>query len=188
MKEVWRDIAGYEGLYQVSNLGRVRSLDRDIEWHDGSTHHIKGRILKQCLDKAGYHVVGFNKKHILKTHRVHRLVAMAFLPNPDNLPQVDHISGCKEDNSKDNLRWVSARENVLNPNTFGQHIENVKKGSEACKKKVFQLLNGRIVGKFCSIADAGRVVGRKGHNGSSSISSALRGKTKSAYGYQWKYA
>lgn len=115
--EIWKDIQGYEGLYQVSNLGRVKSLGRFIE------SRLKGvdkvwkaeRILKTCKRTNGYIGVGLRKNGKGKNFNIHRLVAIAFIPNPDNLPQIDHINADKTNNNVNNLRWVTAKENVRNP-------------------------------------------------------------------------
>lgn len=105
--EIWEDISGFEGVYQVSSLGRVRSLDRIEKWA-GFTRSRKGRILKPSIDKYGYPTV------VLKSVRftVHRLVALTFLKNTSNLPQVNHKNGIKTDNRPGNLEFCSASHNV----------------------------------------------------------------------------
>ena len=111
MKEEWRDIAGYEGLYQVSNLGRVQSLD-----HFASNGNVdilyKGRVISQHSHN-GYMLVHLCKKNKVSTTSVHRLVAKAFVPNPLNKPQVNHIDGNKANNNALNLEWCSQSENVI---------------------------------------------------------------------------
>lgn len=117
MEEIWKDVAGYEGYYQVSNLGRVRSLDII----DTNGHKHKGRILNNCIiDK--YYGVYLYKNTKRKTFLIHRLVAQAFLPNPNNLPEVGHKdeqnlknSGCCN-NCVDNLEWNSSKDNANMPN------------------------------------------------------------------------
>lgn len=99
MKEIWRDIVGYEGLYQVSNLGRVFSIKKSI-------------VLKP-RDRRHYLAVGlYRGKKDYKTYYVHRLVAQAFIPNPNNLPQVNHKDCNRYNNSISNLEWVSVQDNI----------------------------------------------------------------------------
>ena len=111
MKEEWRDIAGYEGLYQVSNLGRVKSLDHYSS--NGVTDILyKGRVIHQSSHN-GYMIVHLCKNNKVETVSVHRLVALAFIPNPLHESQVNHIDGNKSNNDFSNLEWCSQRENVL---------------------------------------------------------------------------
>lgn len=106
-KEIWRDIEGYEGLYQVSNLGSVRSLDRI----DSIGRHRKAKILKPSFSR-GYPYVNLCKKSKMQFYRIHRLVAIAFLPNPENKEEVNHIDGNTRNNCVDNLEWVTHSENI----------------------------------------------------------------------------
>lgn len=114
LQEVWKPIARYEGQYEVSNLGRVKSLDRVQIRSNGVAvceHHIKGQILKPYMTgklPRRYPTVRLNGKG----YKVHRLVAKAFIPNPDNLPQINHIDGNKENNCVDNLEWCDYQHNV----------------------------------------------------------------------------
>ena len=111
MEEEWRDVVGYEGLYQVSNLGRVRTLDYRRTG--------KIRILKQCWDSDGYCRVALFPKEGLrrksKSAFVHRLVGAAFIPNPEQKAEIDHINGTRNDNRVENLRWATRKENDNNP-------------------------------------------------------------------------
>ena len=108
--EEWRDIAEYEGLYQVSSLGRVRSLDRIIKYRTGQVHKVEGRVLKPIL-VVGYHRATLYKNAVYKFFRINRLVAAAFIPNPESLPEVDHINEIKTDNRVDNLQWLTGQAN-----------------------------------------------------------------------------
>lgn len=111
-KEIWKDIKGYEGLYQVSNLGRVRSLDRTVNYKDKSKALRKGRILKTHQYKCGYSRVVLWNENTYKNKSVHRLVAQAFIPNPDNKPFVNHIDGNKGNSCLNNLEWCDQSENM----------------------------------------------------------------------------
>ena len=116
MIEEWRPIEGYEGLYEVSNTGRVRSVDRFYY----RLH--KGKVLSPTKDRYGYLTVTLNCNGKSKTIKIHRLVAQAFLPNPDNLPQVNHKDEDKTNNNVDNLEWCTAKYNV----NFGTRQERYR--------------------------------------------------------------
>lgn len=106
-KEIWRTIEGYNGMYQVSNLGNVKSL-----------RFGKERVLKTAFDNNGYHRLGLYKDGKVKKWYVHRLVCEAFIPNPDDKPCIDHINTDRTDNRVENLRWATVKENQNNPLTI----------------------------------------------------------------------
>ncbi|MEY4714754.1 NUMOD4 domain-containing protein [Lacticaseibacillus paracasei] len=120
--EVWKDIEGFEGLYQVSNMGRVRSLDRK----DAQGHRIKGTVLAGSLNGKGYLRVGLCRDGDVEYKSIHRLAAKAFLDNPDNLPQVNHKDENKTNNAVSNLEWCTALYN----NTYGAHSKRIAKALE----------------------------------------------------------
>lgn len=113
MAEIWKDVEGYEGLYQVSNLGRVKSLTHYIIKENYKPREVKGKILTPFFDRPkGYMSVSLSKNNKIKLQRIHRLVAQAFIPNPDNLIQINHKDGNKSNNNVENLEWCSCKDNI----------------------------------------------------------------------------
>lgn len=112
--EIWKPIPGYEGHYEASTQGRIRSVDKMTPHPRNKTMLLprRSRILKQELDKCGYPVVTLSVDAKTRTFKVHRLIAMTFLDNPDNLPQIDHINSIRYDNRPENLRWCTSQENT----------------------------------------------------------------------------
>lgn len=167
--EEWKDIKGYEGLYQVSDLGRVRSLDRV----DCNGRRRKGKILKLYKNKDGYVRTELYKDGNRENPYVNRLVAEAFCPNPDNLPFVNHCNERRDDNKAFNLDWCTAKQN----NNYGSHNELLGKalGEEVCCIETREI--------YYSAREAGRQTGVD----RASISKCCNGKRKTAGGYHWKY-
>ena len=130
MKEIWKDIKGYESLYQVSNLGRVKSLARKVIKKNYVSFK-KERILKQQTDRYGYKKVILQRNYQIKTFSIHRLVAEAFLENPYHLPQINHKDENKENNCVLNLEYCDSKYN----NNYGTRNKRV---SETMKKKKYQ--------------------------------------------------
>ena len=118
-EEIWRPVVGYEGLYEVSSYGRVRSLDRYVKGKSESYRLIKGKVLSGSITKDGYVRCLIKVNGVGRSYFVHRLVAEAFIPNPDNLPQVNHKDEDKTNNNVDNLEWCDAKYN----NNYGTAIE-----------------------------------------------------------------
>ena len=114
-KEIWKDVKSYEGLYQVSNFGNVRSLDREIPAFILNQEKVTriGKVLKPQVSNAGYEVVAFSKSGITKRFLVHRIVGKAFLKNEEQKEQINHKNGIKIDNVLKNLEWATRSENQL---------------------------------------------------------------------------
>lgn len=173
--EIWKPVVGYEEYYEVSNFGRVRSLDRWVEHGRHKNGHKalkKGKILNEKDNGHGYRTVHLTVNRITKDYYVHRLVAIAFLDNSDNLPEVNHIDDNPANNCLDNLEWCTAQYN----DKYGIH-------KYARNKEVFMFtLDGEYVDHFISCAEAERILGLIG-----GISSVCNKKRKSAGGYIWRY-
>ena len=166
MEELWKDIDGYEGLYQVSNLGNVKSLNYNRTG--------KERILKPGNNGLGYLNVLLCKNGKTKTFKIHRLVANAFIPNPYNKPEVNHKDENKTNNCVDNLEWMTSKEN----NNYGTRNERIS-------KLVLQFTkNGEFVKEWLSMHQIEIELGFA----NSHISECCNGKRKTAYGYIWKFA
>ena len=131
MIEEWRDIKGYEGLYQVSNVGRVKSLKKTITYVNGRKNDMKEKILSICSDKDGYGTLGLTKNKKRYNKKVHRLVAEAFVYNKDKKPDVNHINGVKRDNNFNNLSWCTKSENTKHAIKNGLWHPPIKKGVDS---------------------------------------------------------
>lgn len=180
--EVWKDIEDYEGLYQVSNLGRVRSVDFSFE--NGKSTYIQRRIINQ-EPLRGYLKVNLSKNNKHKHFQVHRLVAEAFLPNLDNLPQVNHINECPWDNAVWNLEWCDAKYNVNYGNCLTKRGNTQKKTMSTMKPVLQYTLDGQFVAEYPSMKEAARQTGVD----NTYISTCCREyrNSKTAGGYIWKY-
>lgn len=109
---MYKAIKGYEGIYEVNELGQVRSIDRKVKSKDRKVINYKGKELKLQIDKDGYAIIRLHKNGVAKTYSVHRLVAEVFLQNPDSLPQIHHINHDRKDNRAHNLAWVTRSEQM----------------------------------------------------------------------------
>ena len=177
MSEEWRDVVGYEGLYQVSDQGRVKSLERKVSHWRGGERIQKECILKPDVSKDGYLRAGLWAGGKRKWLRIHRLVCEAFHENHDNKPQVNHINEDKTDNRACNLEWATAREN----SNFGTRNERLGK---AQSKPVAQYAqDGELIKVWQSTNEVERQTGfSHGY-----ICKTANGKYKQAYGFIWKY-
>ena len=174
--EIWKPISGFEGLYEISNYGRVKSLGNGI-------YNSKKKILIPWKENCGYLRILLSKNGTHKHYSVHRLVATTFLPNPENLPQVNHRDEDKQNNHVDNLEWCSSKYNI----NYGTAIDRrVKKqiNHKKLSKPVLQYdLKGNFIAEYPSLSEVQRKFGFLQGN----ISSCCLGKLKSAYGYIWKF-
>ena len=190
MEEIWKDIEGYEGYYQVSNLGRVKSCDRTI-LRSSTPQKAKGKIISQELLNTGYKVVSLWYKKKRKAFTVHRLVAKAFLEKVDGKDFIDHINGIRTDNRVNNLRWCTQIENTNFPIARSKYINANKKRVESIRKfhsehslEVLQLTTeGGVVKKWSSVKQASEKLGIL----TSGIYASCVGAKKTAGGYKWKY-
>lgn len=191
MNEQWKDVAGFEGRYSISSAGRVYS-------------HINQKCLKPILTKYGYYRVHLAQGNgAIATVAVHRLVAGAFIPNPENKPTVNHINEIKTDNRIDNLEWATSYEQ----NVHGTRIQRVREHTDykarkidysvvAAKHDYFNMNkdqmkpvlqfdeNGTFVARFAGLTQAARAIGRS----AGSLRRCLKGERRTCGGYQWKYA
>jgi len=134
MKEIWKDISGYEGLYQVSNLGRVKSLPKSWISGIGKIVSHDGMVLRPSINSDGYKMVSLSKDKKSKSHKIHRLVAETFLENNENLPQIDHIDSDKTNNVVNNLRWCYGRQNATWKNEKKKGKSSKYVGVDFCKR------------------------------------------------------
>ena len=177
MEEIWKEIVGYDGLYQISNLGRVKSL--------GNNKTKKEKILKSSVDGDGYLFVKLYKNRKFKSFIVHRLVAEAFIQNPNNLPQVNHKDENKQNNCVQNLEWCTVKYNV----NYGTRNKRVAEKSTNGKlsKPVLQIdkTTNEVIAEFPSTNEVERQLGFANTH----ISKCCKNKPhhNTAYGYKWKY-
>ena len=128
--EIWKDIEEFKGLYQVSNLGRVRSIDRLITYRTGTKRLTKGTILTIGQNKLGYQQVSLSKNDKMYSRRVHRLVANAFIENTKNYKEVNHIDGNKKNNKVENLEWCNRSQNMQHAVRLGLKPKKYKRAKK----------------------------------------------------------
>lgn len=180
MEEIWKDIPEFEGYYQISNLGRVRSMDRKIynSWNDMFQNYT-GKIMHPSRRKKGYLGICLTKNNKQKSFLIHRLVAEAFIPNPNNYPQINHKDEIKTNNCVENLEWCDCKYNV-NYGSCKANSSRTRTNNMYNQKPVMCIETGVV---FYNSRDVERKTGIN----SSNIRSACRGVYKTSHGYHWKY-
>lgn len=186
--EQWKDIKGWVGYYQVSDLGRVRSIDRVvIHKNRGHKQFKRGKLLKSVKTKKGYLSVDLVKQGLRKSVVVHRLVALTFIDNKHKKPQVNHKDGNKLNNHLSNLEWVTNKENIQHAFKLGLKESPMKgkygKDHNRSVSIIQKSKQGEFIKEFASISDAYRET----HINLGNIQSACCGRVKTAGGYKWEY-
>jgi hypothetical protein len=182
MKEIWKDVSNYEGLYQVSNLGRIKSLERKINRKHSTTMLLKEKILKQ-QNMNGYKFVRLSKNNIIKQHFVHRLVAIAFIKNPNNYNEVNHKDEKTNNNYVYNLEWCTHKYN-MNYGTINQRRSKTETKTKKNGKKIIQYdINNVFIKKWNNQLE----IQKQLKIAQPHISNCCKGKRKTAGGYIWKY-
>jgi len=188
VEEIWKDVVGFEGAYMVSSLGRVKSLKRTFErLYQGKIRMktINERILKQHIGKTGYCYINLHAKERGIHTTIHRLLALAFIENPQGKRNVNHINGIKTDNRLINLEWVTTSENGIHAYAIGLRKPSDKRGADfkgSIPISQFSI-NGDWIKDWPGSMEAQRQTTIKQGN----ISKCLLGKRKSAGGFIWKY-
>ena len=183
--EKWKPIPSYEGLYEASDLGRIRSVAHTIAHprNKEMSYQRNGKIRKPRYDKNGYAIINLTKDGKFKTYKVHRLVAQAFIPNPNNYQQIDHINGKVYDNRVENLRWCTNQMNT-------QYREENHEPGDRSRQQIICKETGMI---FRGSYDAAVWIVKNGHSEVStnyktiarSIRSCCTGRFKTSYGFHW---
>lgn len=180
MQEIWKNVKDFEGYYKVSNLGRVKSLERKVK--TGIKHNEfvikKGKLLNNTLLNTGYYQVNLSKNGKTKKKQVHRLVAEAFLENPNNYKEINHKDENKQNNKVENLEWCDRKYNI----NWGTRTQKAK---EKLSKKINMYnLNNEFIKQFSGINEASRIM----NISTNTICLCCQGKRNKAGGYKWKYS
>ena len=189
--EIWKDVKGYEEIYQVSNLGNIRSLERITIFESENQHkkykanrHIKCKMKKPTVNKCGYYQTVLNKNGKKRNVLVHRLVAEAFLPNLYNKPTINHIDGNKLNNRLDNLEWATYPEQQLHVN----HILGKKSIiSKQCREKRAEQLRKKVKRSDGKIYNSIREASKDSNVHSGNIVRCCKGVLNKTGGYSWEY-
>ena len=192
MKEIWKSVKDFDGMYEVSNLGNVRSVDREkIQWnrYKNTKRFYKGTLLKQHNLK-GYNAVSMWKKGKMYNLQVHRLVAKAFLKNPNNYPCVNHIDGNKKNNKLNNLEWCTYSHNTKEAYRLGLKVIGEKQKNQIKQlglKSGKKVVQKDMLGNIINIFDSGRQASLKLGISQGNISMCCNGIRKSTGNYLFEY-
>lgn len=181
VSEIWLPVIEYENIYQVSNLGRVRSLDRIIKRNKQGACLHKGVVMKPSINHKGYEIIDLRDHGKRKGGFVHRLVAKAFIENPLNRPQVNHIDGNKRNNNVKNLEWVNNSENQIHAYKLGLNKHSDKAGRPKKKVAMIDPDSNKVLRRFESVKDAFDSTGI--HN----IGFVCNKKRPKAGGFKWEF-
>lgn len=185
-KEIWKDVVGYEGFYEVSNIGNIKSRNRVVSFKSGLCQRINGISKKKTKATNGYLKASLSMNGENKTVLLHRLVAIAFIPNPEYKSQVNHINSNRIDNRVENLEWATPSENIKHGYAFG-NIKSNNKGMcgslSKVSKRVEQLdLNDNTITIFDSLSEASNIT----KTPPSGISKCCNGKRITSGGFKWR--
>lgn len=180
MEEIWKDIPSYEGYYQVSNKGNFRSLPRRVKYKNSGMRNYPSKSLLTETTKDNYQRIVLMKDGVKTRYQAHRLVALAFIPNLDNKPFINHIDGNKSNNAVTNLEWCTASENMIHADNTG--LRDMSKHHPSNSKKIKCLETGEV---FVSYYQAVKWLGKTAN----SIASLVRGTRNygKAFGYHWEF-
>jgi hypothetical protein len=193
MIETWKDVKDYEGFYQVSNFGNIRSVRREVKSpiRNNITIHRKGKLISAKPGKTGYCKVCLHKYGFGKFFPVHRLVAIAFIDNTESKPFINHIDGNPSNNNVENLEWCTQSENILHAYKIGSkkapdyfYLKQVGKESPTAISIIQKDSTGNFIRKWDCINDVQRELGFNRPN----ICKCAKGKINTAYGFKWEYA
>lgn len=189
--EVWKDIKGFEELYQISNYGNIKSLERTFEYigknqfcEFKTIKKHKEMIIKQSINGSGYYQVCLRKENKKKNLLVHRLIAEAFIPNPDNKPTINHIDGNTLNNSLNNLEWATMKEQQYHSTYILNHKRII---TDKCRKRQIELHKRKVIRSDGIIFDSIKEAANGNENYRKQINKCVRGHQKTAGGYSWQY-
>lgn len=187
-REIWKPVNGYEGIYEVSNKAEVRSIDRYVNGVNGSMRFIKGKLIIPHINNNGYLLCDLYKENKRKNYLLHRIVAEAFIPNPQNYEVVNHKDNVRTNCLPSNLEWCNMSYNHKYSYDYNNRKEkmNWRKGKEnkLSKPIIMKDLNGKFIKRFDSISCADRYTGISNNR----IVACLKGRTKTCGGFLWEYA